>query len=237
MNYEHFMSDEEYMQELLDRGYSRTQAKYKTEDAIAKSILQDPELVANLRKLIKEAGEAEARRRKEEQDRLERTARMLVTASLPNINTNVPGLVAFRVWKLGADYSLLSTVIGYTWKAINISDIIPSEGNQHGFYCVRLTALNTLAGMRGYFHSGLKQVSGFIELRGKVIEHTDGILRAEWARILCLFVTSDNPAIESVVHSLHQNYPFIPIHILNPEQLALVVMRETVYQKVRGGNQ
>ena len=76
-----------------------------------------------------------------------------------------------------------------------------------------------------------RMMSGFVELLGKVVEHTDGVLRAEIAKLLCLFVTSDNNNVEHAVRCLRENYSFVPVYVLNPSQLADVVLREVLRQK------
>jgi len=156
-----------------------------------------------------------------------------VIAALPSIPES-RGIVAFRVWNYNG-YGLRSTAMNYQWKEVNFADMVPERHNNHGLYCIKLTGLGVLTTGSSYFGTGRQNVSGFIELLGNVVEHTDGVLRAEVAKLICLFVTSENEHISTVVGALHELYPVTPVFVLNPEQLADVVMREVLRQRyVRG---
>ncbi len=167
---------------------------------------------------------------------LERARRFCrpVVVGLPNIDmSRVHGMVAYRVWNWDT-VGLRSTARGYHWKEMNFADRVPEPHNQSGFYSVKLTGLGVLTSGASYFGIGRQSVSGFVELLGRVEEHSDGILRAEVARLVCLFVTSENESIDSVVPRLHELYPTTPVFVLNPEQLADVVMREVLRQRFEG---
>ena len=157
---------------------------------------------------------------------------MPVIGSLPEVDTDVDGIVAFRVWNTTSDNRLRSTAYtGHCWNEVTFADVTPTEYNQSGLYCVKLEASSLLSGMSNYFHTGRLNVCGFIELRGRVVEHTDGVMRAEAARILCLFVTSEYSGfIEEIVASLHQDFLNIPIYVVNPDQLSELVMVEAFKQ-------
>lgn len=184
--------------------------------------------------------EEERQRKYEEEQRLlkeaeERRKRMLIPTDLPNLDAYVFGMAAFRVWHYTLPFcKLRSAFMSYDWNIVSISDKVPTRDNSSGLHCIKLTALNLLTGMRNYFQLGSNEVCGLVELRGVIQEHTDGVLRAEWARILCLFITSDNKKVEETYLGLYNNYPGVPIYILNPEQLALLLIRETLKQKMRG---
>lgn len=155
---------------------------------------------------------------------------MLIPVDLPDLNTNVFGMVAFRVWKYHPTTEDLGSafIMDYHWKSTSISDEPPTGENSKGLHFISLTALNLLSGMKNYFSLGKDDVCGLAELRGDIIEHEDGVLRAEWARILYLFITSDNQNVEETYLGLYRNYPNVPVHILNPEQLAIILIKETL---------
>lgn len=94
----------------------------------------------------------------------------------------IKGLVAIRGW--GCNKLLLnSTAMSHEWNDfIEVADVIPSPDNDNGIYSYTLK-------QRGQVLD--KDVVGIIELRGKILEYTDGVLRSEWARILRLFVKED----------------------------------------------
>lgn len=239
------------MSDRLKQLKQQAQAVYRQEmkDAIERLKVEDPakfaELVKRARdedydaKVQREAMAERVRALDEERRRLEyermRSRMHPVIAVLPNIDmTGVHGIVAFRVWNYD-DVGLRSTARQYHWKEVNFADRVPTEYNQSGFYCIKLSGLGVLTTGANFFGTGRENVSGFVELLGHWEEHTDGVIRAEVARLICLFVTSENNNIGSVVRSLYERYPVTPVFVLNPEQLAEVVMREVLRQKyVRG---
>ncbi len=157
-----------------------------------------------------------------------------VVRGLPDV-PRVRGIVAFRVWHCD-DLGLRSTSLHHHWKALNFADRVPERSNHSGFYCIKLTGLGVLTSGAGYFGIGRQSASGFVELRGKIVEHTDGVMRAEVAKLMCLFVTSENELLVDTVRTLYKLYPTTPVYVLNPEQLADVVMREVLRQRYLGGS-
>jgi len=183
---------------------------------------------------VEEARKYEEMRRLAELERARRFNKPVIMG-LPVI-PEVRGMVAFRVWNYDG-VGLKSTAMRYHWGEVNIADKVPERHNQSGFYCIKLTGLGVLTTGANYFDTGRQEVSGFIELRGRVLEHTDGVLRAEFARLMCLFVTSENDNISVIVGRLRELYPTTPVFVLNPEQLADVVMREVLRQRYLGGQE
>jgi len=176
----------------------------------------------------------EEQRRRIEAFECEKFARLNkpVVMGLPDIDfSGVRGIVAYKTWNF--DGLLKSTAQGYHWKELNFADRIPTETNQSGFYCIKMSSLGIMTTGSSYYNSyGRGGVSGFVELLGKVVEHGDGVLRAEVAKLICLFATSDNNNLANTVRSLYENY-ITPVYVLNPEQLADVILREVVRQKMR----
>ena len=75
-------------------------------------------------------------------------------------------------------------------------------------------------------------VSGLLELRGRILEHTDGVVKAEWARIICVFLQA-NENTETVYSGLSQTYPTVPMYVLHKEQIAEILLRVTMMQSVK----
>ena len=224
------------------RQYLKAEERRIMAEAIKKLQLEDPERFVELSKRAQDSVyDAKVKREKQEEaakkyielqklTEFEKARRlnMPVIVDLPNIS-QVRGMVAFRVW--GYDrLGLRSTVMSYHWREVNFADKVPGCHNQSGLYCIKLSSLGVLTAGVSYFGTGRQNVSGFIELLGRVEEHTDGVLRAEVARLMCLFVTSENSVIGSIVGQLHELYPVTPVFVLNPEQLADVIMREVLRQ-------
>jgi hypothetical protein len=218
-----------------------TQRRYeelrKVREAIKRLRTEDP---AKYNELLKRARdyeydrqqrlkELEEERRKLEAER-HRRLRYPVVVGLPEV-PRVRGVLAFRVWDFEAG-GLRSTVRRYFWKEVNFADHVPTASNQSGFYCIKLTGLGVLSTGAAYFGMGRQGVSGFVELLGHVVEHEDGVLRAEVARLVCLFVTPEGiEASPDIVSTLRRLYPVTPVYVLLPEQLADVVMREVLRQR------
>jgi hypothetical protein len=209
----------------------------KVREAIKRLRTEDP---AKYNELVKRARDYEYDRQQrlkeleEERRRLEaeRYRRLLcpVVVGLPEV-PRVRGVLAFRVWDFEAG-GLKSTARCYFWKEVNFADHVPTASNQSGFYCIKLTGLGVLTTGAAYFGMGRQGVSGFVELLGHVVEHADGVLRAEVARLVCLFVTPEGiEASPDIVSTLRRLYPVTPVHVLLPEQLADVVMREVLRQR------
>lgn len=73
---------------------------------------------------------------------------------------------------------LRSLFVDYTWESETIeSNKIPSLVNEEGIYAdpIKLEYIN-------------KDIVGIIELKGKILIHSDGILRGQWAKIIKLFI-------------------------------------------------
>lgn len=94
---------------------------------------------------------------------------------------DVYGVVAYREWSYYGGF-LHSVGVDYEWtKSIEKCDL--SRGTYGGLHAYKINSIGI---------NTTKLVTGLVELRGKVIEHSDGVLRAEWARILVLFCHNNN---------------------------------------------
>jgi len=233
----------------MSMGYKQLKAeeRQRMKDAIERLKQEDPKKFAELLKRAQDDGydrrmvqQAEEVRRREYAElqrlaELERARRFNkpVIVGLPDI-PRVHGMMAFRVWNYD-NSGLRSTAMNYHWREVNFAGRVPERHNQYGFYCIKLTGLGVLTTGAQYFGTGRRSVSGFVELLGKVIEHTDGVLRAEVAKLVCLFVTSESiETSPGIVGCLYELYPTTPVFVLNPEQLADVIMREVLRRRYMG---
>jgi len=147
----------------------------------------------------------------------------------PPINRkNLKGILAYRAWEMKIKGSLSPTIISSsnTWdKEIAFADEVPDISNHHGLHATRLENWED-----NHYNDF---VSGIVDLYGKVVEHKDGVLRAECARIVCLFLTIDNQNevvlfITGVYELLKHNYPSTPIYMVSPYQRKLFLWREVL---------
>lgn len=109
---------------------------------------------------------------------------------------DIYGILGIRTWNVkDSSHYLQSLFAGHEWTgAVQQAKTPTTLPGQHGFYAYRLTSRLDLS----YFYSTLSssalfpnsriQAHGLIELRGRVIEHDDGVVRGEWCRILCFFL-------------------------------------------------
>lgn len=121
---------------------------------------------------------------------------------LSGLPDTVEGLVAIREWEF--DGLLHSTIVSYRWKSpIVTSDKTPTITNQNGIYCKTLSSYKDVS----------ENYVGVVELRGEILWHTDDVLRAEWCKILRLFIDED-VADDQVLTQLHAVYN-VPIVVTN----------------------
>ena len=231
----------------VDAGYSRRRVfRMVEEKRVREYIKQHPGEVEEVRTRVEHAEKIETEKR-EERERLRRLEHFkfehgLVVTGVPDVDfSGVEGMIAFRTWGVWsvnqrvnvegdrvAGMFLRSTVMNTSWKSIMIADKIPTESNSSGLYCIKLDPLGLMTRAAGYFGD----VCGLLELRGRVLEHTDGVVRAEWARIICVFVQA-NEKTESIYTGLCQSYPTVSMYVLHREQIAEILLRVTVLQSMR----
>jgi len=149
------------------------------------------------------------------------------TAPLPPClnRKNIKGLIAYRAWNSQVKGSLHPCVVSTdSWnREVAFADEIPSERNAHGLHATKIEVFR----QNGYGD----YISGLVDLYGRVIEHSDGVLRAECARILCIFIEVDSESnyialLTGVYEAFKNKYPNTPIHMLTPQQKELFIFRE-----------
>ena len=79
-----------------------------------------------------------------------------------------------------------------------------------------------------------RELPAGVPARGRVLEHTDGVVRAEWARIICVFIQASEKT-EDIYGKLCRSYPTVPMYVLHREQIAEILLRVTVLQSMREG--
>ena len=147
----------------------------------------------------------------------------------PPINRNkVKGMLAYRAWSMQVKGALSPSIAwsDNAWaREVAFADEPPTEYNTHGLHANRLEywTANRYADF----------VSGIIDAYGTVVEHGDGVVRAECARILCimLVLTEQTQALlilTGAFESLQYRYPNTPIYIFSPYQRDLFLWREVL---------
>ncbi len=138
------------------------------------------------------------------------------------------GIIAYRAWTMKVKGALSPSI---TWSEdawsgeVAFADEIPRRDNWHGLHATRLEywKKNTY----GDF------VSGLIDCYGSVIEHEDGVVRAECARILLILITLTDQSqslllLTGVYEALRWRYPNVPVYVVSPYQKDLMLWREVL---------
>lgn len=242
--------EREYELELEYRmkGLSSRQARHKAKVQYVREYIQylkgsEPAEYARLQKMLtdKDFAAQEHQRRERERysevyTRQERAMRALVGVGLPMPFIAADDFVAFRSWTVNSGGGLQGIGAGsnYEWKEVNFADVVPTEWNGHGFYSWRINAQSMVTGgIAGYFNG---KAAGLIALSGKVVEHEDGVLRAECARIRCIWYLSNVPAEAYLdVPWLMKAYPATPIFVTTKGRAADALFRVAVMLEWRDG--
>lgn len=250
-------TEQEYFDEYRSQGKSRAQARNMANRRYMTDVIRDlrtnqPEKYAQLVQKTKELEVEETLRLSDQQEferrqaalrkqfryRLEHSL-MCCGVPLPPLNLSplvIDGycgeqgtgqvVVSFRKWDITPESCLHGVGVGsgYVWKEVNFADVVPSGRNDNGLYSVRLDPNGLLTQAGSY----VGDYCGLLELRGRVIEHDDGVLRSEYARILCIWVTVCNPKIFETVSMLYHTYPNVPIFVCTRSQVAEALFRVVV---------
>ena len=155
----------------------------------------------------------------------------LISRTLPEVEglENVRGMVALRQWNINESGQLTSN--GYNdhpWTSQMIADEVPTKKNSHGLYCIQLSAM----GLMNQAKERVTNFCGLIELRGHLEFHEqENGIRAEWAKILAIFVLEDDGDVYLRVLQLQQNYPGVPIFVTTRELVAKYLLRLALWQE------
>lgn len=137
------------------------------------------------------------------------------------------GMLAYRTWRLEAQGLLCPTVVsGDDWRSeVAFADEPPSRYNFHGLHATRLEMWKSNRYSPFFF--------GLIDCYGEVVEHEDGVVRAECVRILAILinVAAENDMLlllTGAYEMIKNRYPNTPVYILTPYQLELYMWREVL---------
>lgn len=196
--------------------------------------------VENAEQIELEERERQAREKRERElirlTAAERFKVAIASYGLPDISflDGVHGRVAWRAWNVSDDGLLKSSSYSATWKHIMVADRLPSATNSHGLYCNSFSADNLMN--TGYKVEGVNTVQGFIECRGHVVSHSDGVMRTEWARILCLVVVCETSACYDLRYKLMlENYFPIPVFFMTRVSYSELKLRMAFREKFEVG--
>ena len=256
-------TEQEYYVEYLSQGKSRAQARSVANRRYMTDVIRDlktnqPEKYAQLVQKTKELEVEEAQRLGDQQEFARRQAEIrrvaqyqlehsLTCCGVPLLSFDLSPLVtdgycgeqgtdqvvvSFREWNITSSGHLHGTGMGsgYGWKEVNFADQVPSGRNDNGLYSVRLDPNGLLTQAGSY----VGDYCGLLELRGTVLEHEDGVLRSEYARILCIWVTLCDTKIFETVSMLYHNYPSTPIFVCTRRQVAEALFRVVAMQEFGG---
>ncbi|MFH1639444.1 MAG: hypothetical protein ABIB93_03915 [Chloroflexota bacterium] len=141
---------------------------------------------------------------------------------------DIYGILGLRSWNVkGNSRYLNSLMFNHEWKEAVQKTVKPTTlPGQHGFYAYRLTSrlnisdfYSTLSTSTLYPDARI-QVHGLVEFRGKIIEHSDSVVRGEWCRILCFFLPV--PLLPDYAD------PDRPVSYLSPETPAVMNMKREI---------
>ena len=219
------------------------QIKYAEGKAIRDYIKNHPEEVAAAQAKVA-AVAAECARQKAEIQRAENLERLrkdsyrrslqhalmlTTTPSIKGIDKTI-GMLAFRQWDLRSTGDLHSVTHGDTvWKDTMIADVVPTNYNTSGLYCFGLNAI-------GMMHAGsyFGACNGLLELRGHIEIHgQENIIRAEWAKILAVFVTEATERTYLAVPNFREKYPTVPLFLTTKELVAKYLLKIVMWQETK----
>jgi hypothetical protein len=207
----------------------------------------DPAAYAQLMQRVNELQAEEARAKQEqlealrlaeERERLKRRRieNAVICTGLPipsDLSMNV--LLAVRAWDVDGYGRLHGVGNGshYQWKEFNVADVVPLEHNTHGFYSVKLDSHGIIfGGISNYISRS--RCCGLISLSGKVIEHDDGVMRAECATIKCVWYTGEASDVYFDAPMLMKNYPTTPVFVCTQRQVADALIMVVNLRNLRG---
>ena len=169
---------------------------------------------------------------------VQQTSRAVVCDDIPIPPIDDGEIVGFRYWGLDDFGRLLSGTRDYCWKVFNVADEVPSESNSNGLYAHRITPFILMSGTL----CSVGGICGLVSLSGRVVEHMDGVLRAECAKVKCIWYVCPLihcPERESEVCRevglLVNNYPTVPLYVCTQRGVAgvltMLAMRELMLER------
>jgi hypothetical protein len=154
-------------------------------------------------------------------------SRVLTSPLPPPINrSKVRGLIAYRAWNTHIKGRLSPCIVNndLAWKGeVNFSDNVPTKSNTHGLHATRIEV---------YDHNSYGEyITGLVDCYGTVVEHADGVLRAECARVLYIMLTirEENNYVSLLTgayKAFTETYPNATVCVVSPFQRYLIIARE-----------
>lgn len=158
---------------------------------------------------------------------------------LPLIKLDDGEILAFREWGIDWDSGeLTSTNFSQLhWREVEFADKLPTEDNTSGLYAVKLDGVGFCGGkIRARIPSSPSDAvncCGLVGLKGTVVEHDDGVLRAEYARMLCIWTTTNHSVLYKFLPKLYQNYPKVPIFVCTQKQVMEALFNVALWTRAR----
>lgn len=147
------------------------------------------------------------------------------------------GMLAYRGWDMKVK-GVLSPAVMWSenaWKnEVAYADLPPTRENGHGLHATRIERFRSNSYGR-YSESAIvdAEVIGLVDMYGKIVEHADGVLRAECARIcMIMIVIENNNALRTMASGVYEavkwQYPHVPVHMVTEYQKELILWREAL---------
>lgn len=148
------------------------------------------------------------------------------------------GIIAFREWQLRIEEGTpangglrpITFSSHCEWGKVMYADRVPTVSNSNGLYARKLVP-ELIIGYGSYGRNKNEPVWGFVELTGRILEHGDGVYRAERAEVVALYVTVHDEETHSklsmgALRSLTEQFFPVPVRPVVLGQVELILMRE-----------
>jgi len=145
-------------------------------------------------------------------------------------------LLAVRSWDVDGHGYLHGVGAGssYKWREFNVADKVPTAHNGNGLYAVKLDPHGVIFGGISNYISRAK-CCGLISVSGRVLDHTDGVMRAECATIKCIWYIGNEAEVYFDVPLLMQHYPTTPVYVCTQNQVAEALIMIVGWMTAKGG--
>jgi hypothetical protein len=134
-------------------------------------------------------------------------------------------MLAYRAWNLSITGTLKPSIVGgFEWKEVSFADYVPTPTNSHGLHATRIE--------QAFNNSYTDLACGLVDAYGKVVEHSNGVIRAECARVLAILINISSsttmyyPMVAGLYESICHHYPNVPVYIITSYQKVLFLSRE-----------
>jgi hypothetical protein len=228
--------EQELIQEYISKGYDYKKARHYAHQRALRLVVselktKDPAAYARLQLKVYELQQAKEREEQErteaerlaaERERLVRRAQSRCKQALTCVGLPLPSLKdvylpSFRTWNVVNGWLMSVAQTGHCWREVNVADRLPDERNTSGLYSIRPDPVGLITSINSYL--GTATCCGLVSLGGRVIEHTDGWMRAEYAKILCIWYLNNQPDAYVDVPLLMKHYPTTPVFVCSQRQV------------------